>query len=85
MSYYKLINKSQKIVFYPSRLESYKYTQSADFFFFLFFYPIKLPILFVLRNYSYIVSCSNSLNTPWYESEQNRISGVFVNLTPIMF
>lgn len=31
MSYYKLINKSQKIVFYPSKLESYKYTQSADF------------------------------------------------------
>lgn len=84
MSYYKLINKSQKIVFYPSRLESYKYTQSADFLF-LFFYPIKLPILFGLRNYSYIVSCSNSLNTPWYESEQNRISGVFVNLKPIMF
>lgn len=83
MSYYKLINKSQKIVFYPSRLESYKYTQSADFLF--FFYPIKLPILFGLRNCSYIVSCSNSLNTPWYESEQNRISGVFVNLTPIMF
>lgn len=72
MSCYKLINKSQK---------SYKYTQSADFF----FYPIKFPILFGLRNCSYIVSCSNSLNTPWYESEQNRISGVFVNLTPIMF
>lgn len=83
MSYYKLINKSQKIVFYPSKLESYKYTQSADLFF--FFYPIKRPILFGLRNCSYIVSCSNSLNTPWYESEQNRISGVFVNLTPIMF
>lgn len=81
MSYYKLINKSQKIVFYPSRLES-KNTQSADFF-----TPLNLPfyLVFGLRNCSNIVSCSNSLNTPWYESEQNRISGVFVNLTPIMF
>lgn len=46
MSYYKLINKSQKIVFYPSKLESYKYTQSADFFFF-FFTPLNFPFYLV--------------------------------------
>lgn len=45
MSYYKLINKSQKIVFYPSKLESYKYTQSADFFF--FFTPLNFPFYLV--------------------------------------